>query len=70
MGKYANWSELESSVPVRYEEGATKESFLAGLNGIAPPGMRPKPERGDHYESGTRGKGRVVVERFKEAMFR
>jgi len=69
MGKYASWSEYEREVPRKYEEKATKEAFLTGLNGIAPPGMRAKAERGDHYEAGTRGKGDEVVAGFKRAMF-
>lgn len=70
MGKYASWAEYEANVPTVYEEKATKESFLSGLEGISPPGMRPKPERGDHYEKGTKDKGKSVVSGFKRAMFR
>jgi hypothetical protein len=69
MGKYANWAEYEATVPLRYEEAATPEAFLTGLRGIAPPGMRPKPERGEHYGDGVQGKGPMVVSRFREAMF-
>jgi hypothetical protein len=69
MGKYASWSELATSVPKAYEDNATKESFLRGLNGIAPPGMKAKPERGEHYGSGVVGKGPKVVDGFKRAMF-
>ena len=70
MGKYASWPELEATVPKLYEAKATKKAFLDGLNGIAPSGMRAKDERGDHYETGTRGKGDEVVAGFKRAMFR
>ena len=69
MAKYASWAEYESTVPTHYEEGATREAFLNDLGGIAPPGMRPKPERGDHYATGVDGKGEKLVERFREAMF-
>lgn len=70
MGKYASWSEYEANVPRAYEDGATKEAFIRGLNGIAPPGMRAKDERGVHYEDGVEGKGPKVVAGFKRAMFR
>ena len=69
MAKYASWSDYESTVPSRYEEGATREAFERGLQGIAPSGMRPRPGRLDHYHLGTRGKGVVVVERWRDAMF-
>ncbi|MDO8637003.1 MAG: hypothetical protein Q7R34_12375 [Dehalococcoidia bacterium] len=69
MGKYASWSEFAANVPKAYEDNATKEAFLQGLNGIAPPGMKAKPERGDHYDTGVDGKGTKVVDGFKRAMF-
>jgi hypothetical protein len=68
MGKYASWAEYEENVPKVYEEKATKEAFLKGLEGIALAGMEPKPERGDHYEVGVDGKGDDVVTGFKRAM--
>lgn len=70
MGKYASWAELEAAVPAVYEEKATAAAFLAGLEKITPPGMRPKEERGRNYELGTRGKGRAVVAGIRRAMFR
>ncbi len=69
MGKYASWSDYEKNVPTAYEEGATGEAFKKGMDGIAPPGMKVKSGRVDHYESGVDGKGDKVVSGFKRAMF-
>jgi len=69
MGKYASWAELEKDVPKKYEEKATEDAFRTGMNGIAPPGMKVKDGRVDHYGDGVEGKGPVVVSGFKRAMF-
>ncbi len=69
MGKYASWSEFEANAPKNYEEGATPDAYLKGLNGIAPTGAKAKPERGEHYGTGVDGKGPVMVRRFRQAMF-
>jgi hypothetical protein len=69
MGKYASWSELEREVPTKYQEKATPDAFRTGMNGIAPPGMKVKEGRVDHYGAGVDGKGDDVVTGYKRAMF-
>jgi hypothetical protein len=69
MGKYASWAEFEKNAPLTYQEKATPDAFRNGMNGIAPPGMKVKQGRVDHYETGVDGKGEVMVNGFKRAMF-
>lgn len=69
MGKYASWSDLEKNVPVTYQEKATPESYRTGMNGIAPNGLKVKEGRVGHYRDGVDGKGPVMVNGYKRAMF-
>ena len=69
MGKYASWSELEKGIPTAYDEGATPDAYRKGMNGIAPPGMKVKEGRVNHYRDGVDGKGEIVVAGYKRAMF-
>lgn len=69
MGKYASWSDLERNAPRAYEERATGDAYEKGMNGIAPPGMRVKKGRVDHYADGVEGKGDDMVAGYKRAMF-
>ena len=69
MGKYASWDEFEKNVPITYQERATPEAYRTGMNGIAPTGMNVKEGRVSHYRDGVAGKGEVVVEGYRRAMF-
>jgi hypothetical protein len=69
MGKYASWNEFEKNVPITYQERATPQAYRAGMNGIAPNGLKVKEGRVDHYGTGVDGKGEVVVAGYKRAMF-
>jgi hypothetical protein len=69
MGKYASWSDFEKNVPTAYKEGATPEAYKAGMEGIAPSGMRVKEGRVKHYGAGVEGKGDELVAGYKRAMF-
>ena len=69
MGKYASWSDYEKNAPKAYQENATGEAYKDGMNGVAPPGMKLKPGRAEHYDSGVDGKGDALVNGFKRAMF-
>ena len=53
MGKYANHDEFGVNAPINYREDTTSESYLKGMAVIAPPGMRPKSERGQKFEKKT-----------------
>jgi hypothetical protein len=53
MGKYANHEEFGAGAPVTYREETTAESFLKGMAGITPPGMRPKASRAKKFEEKT-----------------
>ncbi|APV45061.1 hypothetical protein Dform_01742 [Dehalogenimonas formicexedens] len=53
MGKYANHEEFGVNAPRSYREDTTSESFLDGMSGIAPPGMRPRRSRGEKFEEKT-----------------
>ena len=59
MGKYANHDEFGVNAPINYREDTTSESYLKGMAVIAPPGMRPKSERGQKFEKKT---GKVFKE--------
>jgi len=69
MSKYASWAELERNVPLAYAEAATPEAFRRGLEGIAPPGMRPRETRVTAYGRGVEDKSTLMIERFRRAMF-
>ena len=69
MGKYANWADFEKNAATAYQENATGEAYKKGMDGIAPPGMKLKTGRAEHYESGIEGKGDDMVNGYKRAMF-
>ena len=69
MGKYASWLDFEKNVPIAYKEGATPEAYRAGMEGIAPSGLRVKEGRVKHYGTGVEGKGNELVSGYKRAMF-
>jgi hypothetical protein len=69
MGKYASWSDLEKNVPDTYQEETTPESYRTGMNDIAPSGLKMKEGRGGHYRDGMDGKGSIMINGYKLAMF-
>ena len=70
MGKYADHEEFGVNAPINYREDTTSESYLKGMVVIAPPGMRPKPERGQRFEKKTDFRASTTWHRnFDIAMF-
>ena len=53
MGKYADHQDFGGQAPVVYREETTARSYLQGMSGIAPPGMKPKASRGERFEAKT-----------------
>ena len=53
MGKYDSHEEFGVNAPINYREDTTSESFLKGMDNIAPPGMKPKVSRGKKFEEKT-----------------
>ena len=53
MGKYRGHNEFGANAPINWRERATSESYLKGMNRIAPPGMKPKERRGERFEART-----------------
>jgi hypothetical protein len=53
MGKYKDHEEFGGQAPVNYREETTSESYLKGMTGVAPPGMKPKAVRGQRFEEKT-----------------
>ncbi len=70
MGKYRNHDEFGVNAPINYREDTTGESYLEGMAGIAPPGMKPKASRGKKFEEKTDFKASAKWHRnFDVAMF-
>jgi hypothetical protein len=70
MGRYANHEDFGANAPINFREDTTSESYLKGMYGIAPPGMKPKAMRGKRYEDNTDFKASVKWHRnFDIAMF-
>ena len=70
MGKYANHEEFGINAPINFREDSTSESFLKGMEAIAPPGMKPKESRGRKFEKKTDFKASARWHRnFDLAMF-
>ncbi len=53
MGKYKEHAEFGANAPINWRERTTSEAYLAGMSGIAPPGMKPKVQRGKQFEAKT-----------------
>lgn len=51
--KYRNHSEFGANAPLNWRMRTTSEVYLEGMAGIAPPGMKPKEQRGRHFEEKT-----------------
>jgi hypothetical protein len=70
MGRYANHEDFGANAPINFREDTTSESYLNGMYGIAPPGMKPKALRGKRFEENTDFKASVKWHRnFDIAMF-
>ncbi len=55
-GKYKDHGEFVANAPMNWRDNTTSESYLNGLSGIAPPGMKPKEQRGRRFEARTEEK--------------
>ncbi len=53
MGKYKSHEEFGANAPINWRENTTSESYLKGMAGIAPPGMKPKAHRAQRFEAKT-----------------
>jgi hypothetical protein len=70
MGRYKSHEEFGSNAPINYREDTTQEVYLKGLEGICPPGMKPKMKRGQKFEEKTGFKASALWHRnFDRAMF-
>jgi hypothetical protein len=70
MGKYTSHEEFGVNAPINYREDTTSQSFLNGMTAIAPPGMKPKINRGKKFEEKTDFKASAKWHRnFDVAMF-
>jgi hypothetical protein len=70
MSKYKDHQEFGGQAPVNYREDTTSESYLKGMSGIAPPGMKPKVVRGQRFEEKTDFKASALWHKnYDQAMF-
>jgi hypothetical protein len=53
MGRYNSHEEFGANAPLNYREDTTSESYIEGMSGIAPPGMKPRTMRGKRFEEKT-----------------
>ena len=53
MGKYKGHDEFGANAPVNWRENTTIEAYLKGMAGIAPPGMKPREQRGQRFAART-----------------
>ena len=53
MGKYRGHDEFGSNAPVNWRGKTTSESYLKGMSSIAPPGMKPREQKGKRFEART-----------------
>ncbi len=54
--KYRSHEEFGANAPINWREKTTSESYLAGMSVIAPPGMKPKEQKGTRFEARTEEK--------------
>ena len=70
MGKYANHEDFGAKAPLTYREETTSESFIKGMSGICPSGMKPKASKVQKFEQKTDFKASALWHRnFDLAMF-
>jgi hypothetical protein len=50
MAKYRSHDEFGANAPINWRENTTSDVYLKGMSKIAPPGMKPKKQRGDRFE--------------------
>lgn len=50
MGKYTSHEDMAANAPINFRQDTISEDYLAGLEGIAPLGMKPKSIRGQRFE--------------------
>ncbi len=53
MGKYKEHDEFGANAPINWRENTTSESYLKGMADIAPPGMKPREQRGKRFAAHT-----------------
>lgn len=53
MGKYKNHEELAAYAPWKWRRNTTRQSYLDGMNRIAPPGKKARERRGTNFEERT-----------------
>jgi len=54
--KYRDHEEFGANAPINWRDKTTSESYLKGMSGIAPPGMKPKEQKGKRFEERTEEK--------------
>ncbi len=53
MGKYKGHDEFGANAPINWRENTTQEAYLKGMTNIAPPGMKPREQRGKRFAART-----------------
>lgn len=69
MTTYANWEELSTQAPEKYDDNTTEERYTKGLNQVAPPGMVANAARAKNYATNTNGKGQTWLGNWRDAEF-
>ena len=54
--KYRDHQEFGANAPINWRDRTTSESYLKGMSGIAPPGLKPREQRGRRFEERTEQK--------------
>jgi len=53
MGKYKGHEEFGANAPINWRENTTSEAYLKGMSGLAPPGMKPREQKGQRFAART-----------------
>jgi hypothetical protein len=53
MSKYRSHQEFGANAPINWRDKTTMKVYLNGMDGIAPPGMKPRAQRGKRFEENT-----------------
>ena len=51
--KYRDHGEFGANAPINWRDKTTSESYLKGMSSIAPPGMKPRQQKGRRFEART-----------------
>jgi hypothetical protein len=51
--KYRDHEQFGANAPINWREKTTSGAYLEGMSKIAPPGMKPREQRGRHFEGRT-----------------